>query len=132
MITQLLVPTLVNQLTDTLKVRPEELPDRIGTLVARLKDAEREIARAKAQQTLAAAAGLVEQARDVDGVRFLGHDLGEGASGDDLRGLALDLRGRLRVSLRDQLPGPQTLGGVPAALLEAGQSPATPALLAFD
>ena len=86
---------IVNQLTDTLKVRPEELPDRIGTLVARLKDAEREIARAKAQQTLAAAAGLVEQARDVDGVRFLGHDLGEGASGDDLRGLALDLRGRL-------------------------------------
>ncbi|MGO0576283.1 alanine--tRNA ligase [Ornithinimicrobium panacihumi] len=86
---------IVNQLTDTLKVRPDELPDRIGALVARLKDAEREIARARSQQAMAAASGLVEQARDVAGVRFLGHDLGEGAGGDDLRTMALDLRSRL-------------------------------------
>ena len=30
---------IVNQLTDTLKVRPDELPDRIAQLVSRLKDA---------------------------------------------------------------------------------------------
>ena len=86
---------IVNQLTDTLKVRPDELPDRIAGLMARLKDAEREIARAKSQQAMAAASGLVEQARDVDGVRFLGHDLGDGVGGDELRSLVLDLRARL-------------------------------------
>ncbi|MFX0538795.1 alanine--tRNA ligase [Ornithinimicrobium sp. Y1847] len=86
---------IVNQLTDTLKVRPDELPDRIGQLMARLKDAEREIAKAKSQQALAGAAGLVEQARDVAGVRYLGHDLGDGAGADDLRTLVTDLRGRL-------------------------------------
>ena len=86
---------IVNQLTDTLKVRPEELHDRVGQLVSRLKDAEREIARAKAQQALASAAGLVEQARDVAGIRYLGHDLGEGAGADDLRTLVTDLRTRL-------------------------------------
>ncbi|HSP60528.1 MAG TPA: alanine--tRNA ligase [Ornithinimicrobium sp.] len=86
---------IVNQLTDSLKVRPDELPDRIGQLMTRLKEAERQIAQAKAQQSLAAAASLTDQARDVDGVTFLGHDLGEGSSGDDLRRAVTDLRGRL-------------------------------------
>jgi alanyl-tRNA synthetase len=86
---------IVGQLTDTLKARPDELPDRIAALMARLKDAEREIAAAKAAQVLSSAATLVQQARDVSGVTWLGHDLGAGAGGDDLRRLATDLRGRL-------------------------------------
>ena len=86
---------IVNQLTETLKVRPEELPDRVAQLVARLKDAERDIAQARAAQVLSSAARLTEQARDVSGVTYLGHDLGEGASGDDLRTMVTDLRARL-------------------------------------
>lgn len=86
---------ILNQLTDTLKVRPDEVPDRVSQLMARLKEAEREIAQAKAQQVLAAASTLTERARDVDGTTFLGHDLGEGVGGDDLRRLVTDLRGRL-------------------------------------
>ncbi|GGK74088.1 alanine--tRNA ligase [Ornithinimicrobium pekingense] len=86
---------ILNQLTDTLKVRPDEVPERVAQLMARLKDAEREIARAKAAQVLAAAGGLAERARDVAGVTFLGHDLGDGVGGDDLRRLVTDLRGRL-------------------------------------
>lgn len=86
---------IVNQLTDTLKVRPDELPDRIAQLVSRLKDAEREIAQAKAAQVLSSAGALLEQARDVAGVTYLGHDLGEGTGGDDLRRLVTDLRSRL-------------------------------------
>ncbi|MFK5635315.1 MULTISPECIES: alanine--tRNA ligase [unclassified Ornithinimicrobium] len=85
---------IVNQLTDTLKVRPDELHDRVALLVARLKDAEREIAQAKSRQALAAAAGLTEEARDVGGITLLAHDLGDGAA-DGLRALATDLRGRL-------------------------------------
>ncbi|SOC54638.1 alanine--tRNA ligase [Ornithinimicrobium cerasi] len=86
---------IVNQLTDALKVRPDELPDRVAGLLARLKEAEREILRARSQQAVASAAGLVKQARDVAGIRFLGSDLGEGAGADDLRALVTDLRSRL-------------------------------------
>ena len=34
---------VVGQLTEALKVRPEELPERIASILGRLKDAEREI-----------------------------------------------------------------------------------------
>ncbi|WP_134773524.1 alanine--tRNA ligase [Ornithinimicrobium flavum] len=86
---------IVNQLTDSLKVRPDELPDRVSQLVTRLKEAEREIAQARAAQVLASASGLTEHARDVSGTTYLGHDLGEGVAADDLRRLVTDLRARL-------------------------------------
>jgi alanyl-tRNA synthetase len=86
---------VVGQLTEVLKVRPEELPERVHGILARLRDAEKEIAAARQQQVLAAAGTLVEQARDVYGVTYLGHDAGEGVAGDDLRRLVTDLRGRL-------------------------------------
>ncbi|GAB2694231.1 alanine--tRNA ligase [Thalassiella azotivora] len=86
---------LVGQLTTMLKVRPEELTDRVAGLVAQLKDADREIARARTERLLAAAGGLASGARDVFGVSFVGHDAGAVSGGDDLRTLALDVRGRL-------------------------------------
>ena len=86
---------LVGQLTEALKVRPEELPERIASILGRLKDAEREITTMRQQQVLAQAGALVSGARDVFGVSFIGHDAGTGVGADDLRGLALDLRGRL-------------------------------------
>ncbi len=45
---------LVNQLSDQLKARPEELPERISNVVTRLRDAERELARLKSAQLLEA------------------------------------------------------------------------------
>ncbi len=86
---------VVGQLTEALKVRPEELPERISSILGRLKDAEREITTMRQQQVLAQAGALVSGARDVFGVSFIGHDAGSGVGADDLRGLALDLRGRL-------------------------------------
>ena len=47
------------------------------------------------QQVLAGSSSLAAGARDVFGVRFVGHDAGDGIVTDDLRGLALDLRSRL-------------------------------------
>ncbi len=85
---------LVGQLTEVLKVRPDELPDRVASILARLKDAEKEIDRIHREQVLAAAGGLASSATDVYGVSFVGHDAGEVAA-DELRGLALDVRGRL-------------------------------------
>src|SRR6185503_18330187 len=45
---------VVGQLTEALKVRPEELPERIAGILGRLKDAEREITTMRQQQVLAA------------------------------------------------------------------------------
>ena len=47
--------TLVAQLSEALKARPEELPERVNDLVERLRTAEKEIERVRVQQLLAAA-----------------------------------------------------------------------------
>ena len=85
---------LVSQLTDALKVRPEELPDRVAVLLVQLREAQKEIDRARAAQVLEAAERLAASPTDVFGVAVVTHDAGE-ASADDARSLALDVRGRL-------------------------------------
>lgn len=86
---------IVGQLSEVLKLRPEELPERIDQILSRLKDAEKEIAAMRQQQVLAQAAALLDKAHDVNGVTVLTHHAGEGIAADDLRGLVTDLRGRL-------------------------------------
>ncbi|GAA4981345.1 alanine--tRNA ligase [Kineococcus glutinatus] len=85
---------LVRQLSDLLKTPREDVVTRVEGMVARLRDAEREIAKLRAGQVLAAAPQLAAGARDVFGVSFVGHDAG-GAGADDVRTLVLDVRGRL-------------------------------------
>ncbi len=86
--------TLVAQLSEALKARPEELPERVHDLVERLRTAEKEIERVRVQQVLAAAGQLAGAAKDVYGVSFVGHRA-DGAGAGDVRKLALDVRGRL-------------------------------------
>ena len=85
---------LVGQLTEALKVRPDELPERVESMLTKLRDAERELEKVRQAQVLAAGGSLAAGARDVFGVRYVGHDAGE-VGGDDLRTLVLDVRGRL-------------------------------------
>ena len=87
--------TIVSQLTDTLGVRRDELPDRIASILGRLRDAEKEIAAVRQSQVLGAAPGLVSSARDIGGVTFVSHDAGADVAADDLRRLVTDVRGRL-------------------------------------
>jgi alanyl-tRNA synthetase len=87
--------TLVAQLTEQFKARPEELPERIAGILARLREAEREIERLRAQQVLLAAARLAEHPADVFGVAFVGHEAPRGTTADDARRLALDVCGRI-------------------------------------
>jgi alanyl-tRNA synthetase len=86
---------VVGQLTEALKVRSEELPERIASILGKLKDAEREISAMRQQQVLAGSSSLTAGARDVFGVSFVGHHAGVGVSADDLRSLVLDVRSRL-------------------------------------
>ena len=53
---------LVSQLSEQLKARPEELPERISNVVTRLRDAERELGRLKSAQLLEAS-GQIAAAR---------------------------------------------------------------------
>src|SRR6476661_4683197 len=85
---------IVAELTGLVGGRPDELAERVSAMVTRLKDAERELERARREQVQAAAGNLTEQARDVNGVTYLGHDAGE-AGADDVRTMVLDLSNRL-------------------------------------
>ncbi|ASU84644.1 alanine--tRNA ligase [Nocardiopsis gilva YIM 90087] len=86
---------LVSQLSDQLKTPREELPQRIDTMVARLRAAEKEIEKLRAAQVLQAAGGLAANAREVGAARVVTHRVDDGVTGDDLRKLVLDVRGRL-------------------------------------
>ena len=86
---------LVAQLSEALKARPEQLPERVADLVERLRVAEKEIERVRVSQLLASAGELAESARDVGGVAYVGHRAPDGANTGDLRKLALDVRGRI-------------------------------------
>jgi alanyl-tRNA synthetase len=86
---------LVATLTEVLKTRPEELPDRVSGIVARLREAEKELAALRQGQLLAAAPRLAAAAERVGPARLVLHDAGEVGSVDDLRALALDVRARL-------------------------------------
>ena len=82
---------LVNQLTGTLKVQPDQLTDRVGALIEELKVAQKQIAELKAAQLLAGAPQLVSDAKDMWGVSFASkryHDVDAGA----LRTLAGQVR----------------------------------------
>jgi alanyl-tRNA synthetase len=85
---------LVAQLSEALKVRPEQLPERVDDLLDRLRTAEKEIEKVRLQQLLSGAAELAAGAEDVHGTSFVGQVV-DGAAGGDARTLALDVRGRL-------------------------------------
>ncbi|MER5970877.1 alanine--tRNA ligase [Streptomyces sp. NPDC002055] len=87
--------TVVSQLTDLVKGRPEELPEKISGMLAKLKDAEKEIERFRAEKVLQAAAGLAEGAKDVRGVALAAGRVPDGTGADDLRKLVLDVRQRI-------------------------------------
>jgi alanyl-tRNA synthetase len=87
---------LVSQLTDQLKARPEELPERVSSLVTRLRDAEKELEKIRSQQVLAVAGELAAGAKDLGGIAFVGHRAPDGTGADDLRKLATDVRSRLQ------------------------------------
>ncbi|HEY5421444.1 MAG TPA: alanine--tRNA ligase, partial [Marmoricola sp.] len=83
---------LVAQLSELLKVRPEQLPERVSDTLDRLRAAEKEIEKVRVGQLLAGGAALADGAEDVHGVSFVGQRV-DGAGGGDVRTLVLDVRG---------------------------------------
>jgi alanyl-tRNA synthetase len=84
---------VVGQLTELLKAQPDDLVGRVGDLVERLRAAEKEIEKARVAQLLANAGRFAEDAVDVDGTAVVAARAA-GAGGNDVRTLAMDVRGR--------------------------------------
>ncbi len=98
---------LVAQLSEALKARPEELPERVNDIVERLRAAEKALEQTRISQLLASGAQLAADAVDVNGVKLITLRI-DGADGGDVRTMALNLRSRLTA---DQ-PGAAVLLGV--------------------
>jgi alanyl-tRNA synthetase len=101
---------LVSQLAEQLKAPREELPDRVATIVTRLRDAQRDLERLNSARLLDSAAELAEGAADVAGVALVAHRAPDAVAADGIRKLALDIRGRLA----PDRPGVAVVVGVPA------------------
>ncbi|MFC0435847.1 alanine--tRNA ligase [Kutzneria buriramensis] len=86
---------LVSQLAEQFKARPEELPERIGQTVERLRAAEKELERLRGAQLLSSAGALADGAENLGGTFLVAAAAPDGVSGNDLRALAVDVRGRL-------------------------------------
>jgi alanyl-tRNA synthetase len=97
---------LVQSLANEFKAQPDELPERISGVLDKLKAAERDLAKLRARQVLASAGTLAAEAEQLADVQLVAAAAPAGVSGNDLRSLALDVRGRLR-------------GGDPAVVLLA-------------
>ncbi|MEE4022940.1 alanine--tRNA ligase [Gordonia sp. PKS22-38] len=86
---------LMAGLASSLKVPSDEVPGRVEQLVSRLRDAEREVERLRADAARSAAGGLIESATTAGGTLIVGGLVPGGLDGNGLRGLATDLRGKV-------------------------------------
>jgi len=79
--------------------RAEELPEKITSLLARLKEAEKEISAIRTARALAESSSLLKNAEQIGSFKLIAHEMDKGFTGDDLRTVALDLRNRLKGSV---------------------------------
>jgi alanyl-tRNA synthetase len=98
---------LVAQLSEALKARPEELPERVNDMLERLRAAEKALEQTRVAQLLSQGAELAADAADVNGVRLISLRM-DGADAGDIRTMALNLRSRVS----QELPGAAVLIGV--------------------
>ncbi|MDO4887930.1 MAG: alanine--tRNA ligase [Actinomycetaceae bacterium] len=86
---------LVSQLSTMVGARPDELAERIDSVLTRLKAAEKEIATLRREKLTAGIEAILASRRRI-GRNFLYEaKLGEVSSADDVRNLASEVRGRL-------------------------------------
>lgn len=85
---------LLAGLASSLKVPSEEVPGRVEQLVTRLRDAEKQLEKVRAEAARAAASGLLDTAVTAGSTLVVGGLLA-GVDAGDLRGIATDLRGRV-------------------------------------
>ena len=91
---------LLNSLTDIIKgVRAEELPQRISELVEKMKSMEKEMSAVNSAKAMAAASELVKRNKSIGTANLIIEQLGNQISGEDMRAIALDLKGKLKTAI---------------------------------
>jgi alanyl-tRNA synthetase len=98
---------LVAQLSEALKTRPENLPERVHNLVEKLRLAEKEIEGYRLTRLLAGAAELAATAAEVNGINLVA-TRAEGLGAADVRTLVTDVRARMS----GEQPGVVVIAGV--------------------
>ncbi|GED21092.1 alanine--tRNA ligase [Halomonas halmophila] len=114
---------------ERLKAKPEQVEERVTSLVDSNRQLEKELERLKAKVASAAGSDMLAEARDIQGVKVLAKRL-EGVSGKELRGLLDQVKNKLGsavvvLGVGDEASGKVSLiAGVTADLtgqLQAGE-----------
>jgi alanyl-tRNA synthetase len=117
---------LVHQLTSSLKTPRDQLAHRIADLSAQLKAAEKTVAHFEAARLAERVPALVATASTIGSVIVVAQNLGVLGSADDVRALAMSVRGRVQdraavVVLAAEIAGKATvIVATTAAAREAG------------
>ena len=86
---------IVGQLAEMTKVRAEELPDRIGKMMERLKQAEKEIAKARTAALTSNISGLVGEPVKIGDTHLYRFTAPEGTGAGELRELVTNAKGSI-------------------------------------
>jgi len=116
---------LLSQLSDIVKARPDELPERVDAALTRLKDAEREIAKMRSASLVANIDGLIGVAHEVGEVRMWTFVAPEGTDAAGLRELVTKGRDTARREIPSVVLGAAVADGkvaLVAATNEAGRA----------
>ena len=87
---------LVNRLAAMVKVPADELPERLESLMAKLKEAERDLQRLRTVQLTSNVEGVIGEGRDIGDYRVWTYRAPDGTNAGDLRELALRAKGTVR------------------------------------
>jgi alanyl-tRNA synthetase len=112
---------LVSQLTSTLKTPREQLPARIAELTASLRAAEKKIAAFEAKALGERLPALAATASTEGAHRVVAESLGQAASADDVRSLALQVRDRLGATAAVVALGAD-VGGRPVVIVATNEA----------
>jgi alanyl-tRNA synthetase len=116
---------LLSQVTAAVKAtQAEDVPERVNDIVVRLRDAERQLERLRADAVLESAGALAAAAGDIGGFSLVTAQAPDGTGAKDLRTLAVDVRGRLGTRPAVVVIAASTDGKVPlvVAINEAARS----------
>ncbi len=89
---------LVAQLAEMTKARPEELPDRIGKMIERLRQAEREINKVKSAALMNDIAGLLGQPTRVGDISLYRFTAPVGTEANQLRDIVTSAKSKITTS----------------------------------
>ena len=96
---------LLGQVAELVKVRPEELPERIASIVGKLKDAERALASARASALTANIDAIIGNGTDIGDARLWTFVAPEGLGINELRDFTLRAKGHSKPEIPVALVG---------------------------